>query len=134
MGRGRSSRRSPARPGSASPRWRSTPRTCSPRTFPTGSCTSTCRRRHKAWSRWLGWLPLALRIAGGRLAARPTWSLREFAARLADTERRLDELEVAEGGVRVSFAVSYEQLRTSQDPVDRDAARVFTLLGMLDGP
>ncbi|MFL6073819.1 MAG: tetratricopeptide repeat protein [Mycobacteriales bacterium] len=85
-------------------------------------------------ARWCGWLPLALRIAGARLAARPNWPLRALAARLADAERRLDELEVAESGVRVSFAVSSEQLRTSQDPVDRDAARMFTLLGMLDGP
>jgi DNA-binding SARP family transcriptional activator/tetratricopeptide (TPR) repeat protein len=83
---------------------------------------------------WCEWLPLALRIAGARLAARPNWPLRALAARLADAERRLDELELAGSGARVSFAVSYEQLRTSQDPVDRNAARVFTLLGVLDGP
>jgi DNA-binding SARP family transcriptional activator/tetratricopeptide (TPR) repeat protein len=80
------------------------------------------------------WLPLALRIAGARLAARPTWPVRAMAERLADAQRRLDELEIADAGARASFAVSYEQLRASADPVDRAAARAFGLLGVLDGP
>ncbi len=80
------------------------------------------------------WLPLALRIAGARLAARPTWPVRAMAERLADAQRRLDELETADAGARASFAVSYEQLRASADPVDKAAASAFGLLGVLDGP
>jgi len=80
------------------------------------------------------WLPLALRITGARLAARPTWPVRAMAERLADAQRRLDELEIADAGARASFAVSYEQLRASADPVDSAAARAFGLLGVLDGP
>jgi DNA-binding SARP family transcriptional activator/tetratricopeptide (TPR) repeat protein len=83
---------------------------------------------------WCGRLPLALRIAGARLAARPNWPVRALAARLADTDRRLDELAVAESGVRVSFAVSYQQLRDSADPLDRAAAAAYPLLGLLNGP
>jgi DNA-binding SARP family transcriptional activator len=85
-------------------------------------------------ARCCGYLPLALRIAGARLAARPAWPVWALAERLADQERRLDELELAEAGARASFAVSLEQLRRGGDPVDRAAAEAFELLGMLDGP
>jgi DNA-binding SARP family transcriptional activator/tetratricopeptide (TPR) repeat protein len=83
---------------------------------------------------WCGRLPLALRIAGARLAARPAWPVAALAERLADTHRRLDELALGEVGVRSSLAVSHQQLTTSDDPVDRAAASAFGLLGMLDGP
>jgi DNA-binding SARP family transcriptional activator/DNA polymerase III delta prime subunit len=85
-------------------------------------------------ARWCGHLPLALRIAGARLAARPAWPVAVLAERLADEQRRLDELELAEVGVRASFAVSFAQLQTGQDPSDRTAATAFELLGVLDGP
>jgi hypothetical protein len=85
-------------------------------------------------ARLCGWLPLGLRIAGGRLAARPTWPVSAVVERLADARRRLDELELAEVGVRASFTVSVEQLRASDDPVDLAAAEAFGLLGLLDGP
>jgi DNA-binding SARP family transcriptional activator/DNA polymerase III delta prime subunit len=81
-----------------------------------------------------GHLPLALRIAGARLAARPAWPVGAVAERLADAQRRLDELELAEVGVRASFQVSYQQLRDGPDALDRAAAEAFGLLGVLDGP
>jgi tetratricopeptide (TPR) repeat protein len=85
-------------------------------------------------ARWCGWLPLALRIAGARLAARPSWPVEALAERLGDTQRRLDELELAEAGVRTSFAVSCEQLAASAETMDRAAADLFDTLGLLDGP
>ena len=85
-------------------------------------------------ARWCGHLPLALRIAGARLATRPAWPVAVVAERLADEQRRLDELELAEVGVRASFAVSFEQFQASQDPSDRTAATAFELLGVLDSP
>jgi DNA-binding SARP family transcriptional activator len=85
-------------------------------------------------ARRCGHLPLALRIAGARLAARPRWPVRALADRLADARRRLDELQVAELGVRSSFQVSHELLRESTDPGERAAAAALPLLSMPDGP
>jgi len=85
-------------------------------------------------ARRCGCLPLALQIAGAKLAARPTWPVRAPAARLADARRGLDELELPEVGVRASFAVTSEQLQDSGEPLDRAAAAAFGLLGVLDGP
>jgi len=88
----------------------------------------------EAVARRCGYLPLALRIAGARLAARPGWPLAVLADRLAREQRRLDELEVADLGVRTSFTVSHRQLRRSGSATDRDAAEAFVLLGTWDGP
>jgi DNA-binding SARP family transcriptional activator len=85
-------------------------------------------------ARCCGYLPLALRIAGARLAARPGWPMGVLAERLADAQGRLDELELAEVGMRASFQVSYQQLADSPNAVDRAAAGAFGLLGLLDGP
>jgi DNA-binding SARP family transcriptional activator len=82
--------------------------------------------------RWCGCLPLALRIAGARLAARPDWPLRELADRLSDAGHRLDELRIDELGVRSSFEVGYELLRGGTDAEDRAAARAFPLLALPD--
>ena len=64
--------------------------------------------------RLCGYLPLAVRIAGARLAARPHWSLARLAARLADEGRRLDELALGERAVRASLALSYQSLGHDQ--------------------
>lgn len=78
-------------------------------------------------------LPLAIRIAGARLAVRPTWLVRTLADRLADQARRLDELTVEDLAVRASFEVSYANL-TPTRPGDIDPARVFRLLGIVTLP
>lgn len=77
-------------------------------------------------------LPLAVRIAAARLAARPAWPVAALAEWLADETRRLDELRVGERAVRASFAITYHALTTGADPADRQAARMFRLLGVLD--
>jgi DNA-binding SARP family transcriptional activator/tetratricopeptide (TPR) repeat protein len=80
-------------------------------------------------------LPLAVRIAGTRLATRPGWSIARMAAWLADERRRLAELATGDLAVRASFAVSYEALRTglADGPRGADPARVFRLLGLPSG-
>jgi hypothetical protein len=74
-----------------------------------------------------GYLPLALRIAGARLAAKPHWRLQRLAARLDSQHRRLDELTAGDLEVRASFGLSYQGLG---EP-DR---RAFRLLGLLEVP
>jgi DNA-binding SARP family transcriptional activator/tetratricopeptide (TPR) repeat protein len=86
-------------------------------------------------ARWCGFVPLALNIAAARLVARPAWPVAALAQRLADERRRLDELEIAaEAGMRASFAVSVEQLRTSPDPTDRAAADAYPRIGLWNVP
>ncbi|WP_066370013.1 AfsR/SARP family transcriptional regulator [Herbidospora mongoliensis] len=72
-----------------------------------------------------GRLPLALRIAGARLATRQRWPLRLLADRLADERRRLDELAIADLEVRAGFELSYRAL----DPAARRALRRLGHLG-----
>lgn len=74
-----------------------------------------------------GRLPLAVRIAGAKLAARPEWTVGDLAARLADERRRLDELRAGDLEVRGSAALSYRTLSAG-------ARRAFRLLGLLDTP
>jgi DNA-binding SARP family transcriptional activator len=76
-------------------------------------------------------LPLAVRIAGSRLAARPHWRIEDLAARLTGPGR-LDELAVGRLSVRASFAASYASLRG--DPARITPARAFRLLGLWEGP
>jgi DNA-binding SARP family transcriptional activator len=57
-----------------------------------------------------GHLPLALRIAGARLASRPDWSLAAMVARLTDERHRLDELAVDDLEVRSALALTCRTL------------------------
>lgn len=57
-----------------------------------------------------GHLPLALRIAGARLAARPDWPIHVLADRLQAAHHRLDELSVPDADVRASIELTYRGL------------------------
>lgn len=74
-----------------------------------------------------GRVPLALRIAGARLAARPHWPLARLAVLLEDELRRLDELTVGDLDMRASLNLSYGAL-------GQDQRRCFRLLGLLEAP
>ncbi|MDG4833253.1 helix-turn-helix domain-containing protein [Solwaraspora sp. WMMD1047] len=73
-----------------------------------------------------GRLPLAVRIAGNRLASRPQWSVQWLADLLRDQRRRLTVLTAGDLGVRAAFEVSYRQL----EPV---AAGVFRRASLIPG-
>ncbi|MFC5823126.1 AfsR/SARP family transcriptional regulator [Nonomuraea insulae] len=74
-----------------------------------------------------GFLPLAVRIVAARLAARPSWTVASLVPRLADEQRRLDELRVGNLAVEATFALGYGQLSATQ-------ARAFRLLSLPNGP
>ncbi|GAA1339221.1 ATP-binding protein [Saccharothrix algeriensis] len=57
-----------------------------------------------------GRLPLALRIAGNRLAGRPKWTVEHLAGQLADERHRLSALTAGDLQVRAAFELSYRQL------------------------
>ncbi|WP_194904630.1 AfsR/SARP family transcriptional regulator, partial [Catenulispora rubra] len=76
-------------------------------------------------------LPLALRIAGARLADRPSWSVQRFATRLADRRRRLDELSVPDLAVRASFDLSYVGLRSRRGTAGLDADDAFRIATLI---
>jgi DNA-binding SARP family transcriptional activator len=78
-------------------------------------------------------LPLAIRIAGARLTARTTWTVRTIADRLSDQRRRLDWLKTGDLAVRACFEVSFTSLpgRAQADGVD--PAHAFRLAGLWPG-
>ncbi|WP_250028261.1 AfsR/SARP family transcriptional regulator [Paractinoplanes maris] len=68
-----------------------------------------------------GGLPLAIRLAGARLAHRPRWRVADLVRRLGGSA--LPELAAEDRSVAGAFALSYEQLPPP-------ARRVFRLLGL----
>ncbi|MFF0307617.1 BTAD domain-containing putative transcriptional regulator [Streptosporangium sp. NPDC004379] len=74
-----------------------------------------------------GGLPLALRIAGSRLARRPGWTLAHLAGRLEDERGRLDELTAGDLAVRSSLALGYRDLAEEE-------RRLLRRLGALSAP
>ncbi|RFU39152.1 AfsR family transcriptional regulator, partial [Actinomadura logoneensis] len=72
-------------------------------------------------------LPLAVRIAASRLAARPGWTAERLLARLADDRHRLAELRA--GGMSVEAV-----LRGVYDRLDPAPARALRLLALSDAP
>jgi DNA-binding SARP family transcriptional activator/tetratricopeptide (TPR) repeat protein len=80
-----------------------------------------------AVARHCGHLPLALRIAGARLSARPHWSIEQFVERLANESQRLDELRHGDMGIRPSIMLTYQS-------VTAQARQLFRRLALLDSP
>jgi DNA-binding SARP family transcriptional activator/tetratricopeptide (TPR) repeat protein len=68
-------------------------------------------------------LPLAIRIAAAKLAARPNWSIARTADRLEEAQSRLTELQAGDLAVAASFQLSY-------DALPQNAAHAFRLLGL----
>ena len=72
-------------------------------------------------------LPLAVRIAGARLAARPHWTVERLADRLRDERGRLDELVAGDLAVRASLGLSYVGL-------PEEARKAVRRLGLVQVP
>ncbi|MTK02065.1 AfsR/SARP family transcriptional regulator [Micromonospora sp. CP22] len=75
--------------------------------------------------RLCGRLPLAIRSAAVRLRDRTSWSVSYLAARLADNESRLAELNTENTGVAAAFDMSFYWL-------DPEHQRLFRLLGRIE--
>ncbi|WP_431906298.1 helix-turn-helix domain-containing protein [Micromonospora carbonacea] len=71
-----------------------------------------------------GRLPLAIRVAGNRLASRPGWPVAQLVAQLADPRRRLTALTAGDLDVRATFDVSYRRLGATIAGVFRRASLV----------
>ncbi len=77
-------------------------------------------------------LPLALRIAGARLASRPEWPIGHLAQLLADERNWLHELRHGSASVRTSLESAYGAMVGSgaaRTTAGEQAARVFERLG-----
>ncbi|MBG6092997.1 AfsR/SARP family transcriptional regulator [Actinomadura viridis] len=59
-------------------------------------------------------LPLALRIAGARIQSRPAWTIGHLAHRMADDDRRLEELTAEDRSVEAAFRLSYLRLPAAE--------------------
>lgn len=76
--------------------------------------------------RLCGYLPLAVRVAAARLAARPHWSISRMVDRLSQ-DTQLDELRHGEVAVRASLLLTYESLAP-------EVRRLLRLVSLIDGP
>ncbi|MEW2385765.1 BTAD domain-containing putative transcriptional regulator [Micromonospora sp. NPDC047707] len=77
-------------------------------------------------ARRCGYLPLAIRLAGARLAHRPGWRIADLVDRLAGARDPLAELVAGQRSVGDAFALSYAQVPPA-------AQRLFRLLGLHPG-
>ncbi|MER6507223.1 BTAD domain-containing putative transcriptional regulator [Nonomuraea sp. NPDC001636] len=78
-------------------------------------------------ARFCGGLPIALRIAASRLAARPNWTVDYLVGLLEDEHKRLDRLHAGDQTVRSVLAIGYEGL-------PEPARRTLRGLGALSAP
>ncbi|WP_256984297.1 AfsR/SARP family transcriptional regulator [Streptomyces sp. XY006] len=81
-----------------------------------------------------GRLPLALRAAAARLAARPALTPDALAAQLVFGEGRLRHLDYDDLSVRRTLAGAHDSLAASPHETDRDAALTLRRIGALDLP
>jgi transcriptional regulator with XRE-family HTH domain len=66
-------------------------------------------------------VPLALRIAGNRIASHPDWQTADFVARMRSAENRLRLLVAGDLAVEAAFALSYDDLEPENAALFRDA-------------
>ncbi|TWD74933.1 putative ATPase [Kribbella amoyensis] len=81
----------------------------------------------------IGHLPLAVRLVGARLAARPSWPIEYMVGQLENERRRLDELGTGDSGVRANIAGSVQFLAAGDHQLDRRAAAMLAFLGLPEG-
>lgn len=74
--------------------------------------------------RCCGLLPLAVRIAGAKLATRSHWRLADYARRIDDDRQALDALVAGDLEVRATLAGSYRELAAEE-------RQTFRLLGLV---
>lgn len=79
----------------------------------------------RALVRLCGCLPLALRIIAAKLVERPHWTIGQMVSRISDEGKRLDELVLADAGIRATLQVSYRGLGSQ-------ARSLFARLGLVD--
>jgi DNA-binding SARP family transcriptional activator len=86
------------------------------------------RELRRRLARLCGHLPLALRIAGARLAGGPRWSVADLVAELTDERSRLSALDLDDPAtsVRAALDVTYRSL-------DKELADTVCLLGLFPG-
>jgi hypothetical protein len=77
--------------------------------------------------RYCGSLPLAVRIVGARLSAKPHWTLTRLVGQLECERGRLNELTHGTLSVRASLSLSYQAVPLAP-------RRLLCRLGLLDAP
>jgi transcriptional regulator with XRE-family HTH domain/tetratricopeptide (TPR) repeat protein len=79
-----------------------------------------------------GRLPLALRIAAGRLALHPSWTVDAYARMLDHSRDRLDQLRLGDSSVQASLEDSYRAIGDRPDGVVLQ--RIFDRVAVHEGP